>query len=189
LELSTTEYNGNSGINTAWQRFARGNNDALRQVYKTYHAPLVLLAYHYLKDEQLAKDEVAEVFTRLLEMDSLTRQERLEGVDENLYGFLRTIVKNRCIDHGRTSAKRASILNGTFWLFNRSINEDPLVEADMRTLIDALPTTQRKVMQLHLDGYDHDAIAENLGISVQTSRNTLVKAKEKLRHLWRTFMQ
>ena len=102
---------------------------------------------------------------------------------------MRTIVKNRCIDHGRISAKRASILSGTFWLFNRSINEEPLLEADMRKLMEALPTTQQKVMQLHLDGYEHAAIAETLGISVQTSRNTLVKAKEKLRHLWRMFMQ
>jgi RNA polymerase sigma-70 factor (ECF subfamily) len=179
----------NNAASTAWLRFVRGNAKALQLIYTTYHAQLVLLAYHYLKDEQLAKDEVAEVFTRLLEMDSFTRQERLDGVDENLFGFLRTIVKNRCIDHGRTSAKRDSILSGTFWLFNRSINEEPLLEADMRKLMEALPTTQQKVMQLHLDGYDHDAIAETLGISVQTSRNSLVKAKEKLRHLWRTFMQ
>ena len=189
LELLNGTDTNNNGASTAWLRFVRGNTKALQQVYTAYHGPLVLVAYHYLKDEQLAKDEVGEVFVRLLEMDGLTRKERLEGVDENLYGFLRTIVKNRCIDHGRNTAKRASILSGTFWLFNRSVNEDHLLEADMQKLMDVLPATQRNVMQLHVAGYEHEAIAQKLGISVQTSRNTLVKAKEKLRHLWRAFMQ
>ena len=76
-----------NGACVAWLRFVRGNAKALQLVYTTYHAQLVLLAFHYVKDEQSAKDEVSEVFTRLLEMDSLTRQERLEGVDENLYVF------------------------------------------------------------------------------------------------------
>ncbi|MCB0523225.1 MAG: RNA polymerase sigma factor, partial [Saprospiraceae bacterium] len=63
------------------------------------------------------------------------------------------------------------------------------IEAEMSAneiidLIGELPPGYRTVFNLYvLEGYKHHEIAEELGISINTSKSQLVLAKEKLRQL------
>ena len=165
-----------------------GDNNALENTYINYHAALVMTAYYYLKNDEQAKDIVADIFRKLIEMNTAERKDRLSGVNEKLETFLKVLVKNKCLDHIKVEKNRKSILNSMSSLFNRSNNSTSLIDADFKLMLATLPERQKEVLELHLEGYDNDEISERLNISYNTCRNTLSTAKKKIRELWGTFM-
>lgn len=59
-----------------------------------------------------------------------------------------------------------------------------IVEEDILKLLDHLPIGYRTVFNLFaIEGYPHQEIAEKLGISVNTSKSQLLKARKKLKDL------
>ncbi len=59
---------------------------------------------------------------------------------------------------------------------------DHLAAADLRRLILQLPEGYRAVFNLHaIEGYSHQEIAEQLGITAATSRSQLTRAKRTLK--------
>ena len=59
---------------------------------------------------------------------------------------------------------------------------DKMSTEELMKLIDELPDGYRVVFNLSvIDGYDHQEIAELLGISANTSRSQLLKARRSLR--------
>ena len=59
---------------------------------------------------------------------------------------------------------------------------DELAEADIKAMILELPTGYRTIFNLYVvEGFKHREIAEQLGISINTSKSQLILAKKKLR--------
>jgi len=62
--------------------------------------------------------------------------------------------------------------------------DDKLAANEILLLLDQLPTGYRTVFNLYvIEGYKHREIAEELGISVNTSKSQLILAKQRLREL------
>ena len=62
--------------------------------------------------------------------------------------------------------------------------EDELAAQDILKLLDKLPTGYRTVFNLYvIEGFKHREIAEQLGISINTSKSQLILAKKRLRSL------
>lgn len=158
-------------------------------VYNTFHAQLFYTAFHYLKDQDDSNDVVNEIFLKLLEMSISDRVYLLSGVDEKLGAYLKVMVKNRCLDKIRTEKNRNSIQSGIINLFNRYSYNHGMAEADYLELIAVLPEQQRRIFEMHIDGFDNQAIAQELNISYNTVRNTLSTSKKKLRILWAKLME
>jgi len=121
-------------------------------------------------------------------MSNKDRASLLSGINKKVGAYLKVMVKNRCLDKLRTENNRNSIHNGIISLFNRYSFNDAMVESDYLELIEFLPEQQRKVFEMHLDGFDNESIAEKLGVSYNTVRNTLSTSKKKLRILWNKLM-
>lgn len=166
--------------------FIQGNNEALKTIWVKEYPYLVSTAFYYLKNKEKAEDVVSDVFRKLLEIPITDRMEKLGGVIGNERVFLKVVVKNKCLDVLKTEQNRKNILQGVISIFSQSASYP--VESDFEQMLDLLPTRQKEVFTLHLQGYNHDEISEKLAISYQTSRNTLAVARKKIKQLWRTFM-
>lgn len=116
------------------------------------------------------------------------RKLNLLGVNEKLDIFLKVMIKNKCLDKIKVENNRKSILNGIKHFFNRYEQNNERIEIDFRVLLNILPEQQKTIFELHLNGFDNQAIAEKLNLSYNTVRNTLSTSKKKLRYLWHKFM-
>ena len=109
------------------------------------------------------------------------RQYRGEG---SLEGWVRRIVVNCALGVVRKRKIQFAVVE-------EDSRELPSVDGDvidkmsteeLMKLIDELPDGYRLVFNLNvIDGYDHQEIAELLGISANTSRSQLLKARRSLR--------
>lgn len=62
--------------------------------------------------------------------------------------------------------------------------EDELAAQDILNLLEQLPTGYRTVFNLYvIEGFKHREIAEQLGISINTSKSQLILAKKKLQKM------
>lgn len=74
------------------------------------------------------------------------------------------------------------------WSFPVMLQDNLHVE-NVWELINNLTPNYRKVFTLYeIEGFNHDEIAELMGITASSSRVYLTRAKEKLKMLYRTLM-
>ncbi|MBK5213271.1 MAG: sigma-70 family RNA polymerase sigma factor [Flavobacteriaceae bacterium] len=171
-----------------WNLFVKGDNQSLSSIYETYYATLILTAYYYIKDEEKSKEVVSDVFVKLLNYSLQKRKDNLADVSEKIETFLKVVVKNKCFDNLKVEKNRKGILNGIYNLSSRSINKDSFLQKDFEKIIDLLPNRQKEVLSLHIAGFDNHEISSQLGITYNTTKNTLSTSKKKIKNLWKHFM-
>lgn len=136
---------------------------------------------HFLKDEEIAKDVVQDLFLKLWQ-----KREGLSEI-ENIEAFAMRMARNKCVDVIRAN-KTTSIEGET----SRRLEEESidvhskfeLSESAQRikNLIKKLPDVQRLVMQLRdLEHYSYEEIAEASGLKVNAIRVNLSRARKKVR--------
>lgn len=171
--------------------YLQGNNEALGTLYTSYFPALIMVAYKYTADTEKSKDLVSSVFEKLLCLSLEKRLQLSLHEQKGLYPLIYCIVKNKCIDHLKSSQIQAVIrsqlskfiyLPGTNAAFNR------FEEEAFNTLLNNLPKRENEILDLHLKGYKNEEIAKDLKLSYNTVRNTLHSAKQHVRSLWRHFM-
>ena len=130
-------------------------------------------ARHRLEAEDLLQDSFVRVFNKLHTF-------RQNG---SLEGWIRRITVNICIRNYR----KFEFSREEIGLENRpEDSEDPEVfgsmgVSELMELVQALPDGYRVVFNLYaVEGYSHKEIAEQLGITVSTSRTQLLKARKRL---------
>lgn len=124
-----------------------------------------------------AEDVMQEAFLK-----ALTKIDTYEGV-VSFGAWLKKIVINRSLDHLKKRKVKFEELN------EKIPDEEPVVleisEIHLEKLkkaIQRLPDGYRVVLSLYLlEGYDHEEIAQILGISNVSSRSQYMRAKMKLR--------
>jgi RNA polymerase sigma factor (sigma-70 family) len=164
------------------------NRHSQRQLYQHYYAFALSICLRYLHDRDLAVEAVNDgflkVFQELPQFDA-TRYPDLPG---SLRGWLRRIMVRTAIDQFRANNRHA---------FHANLDEVAPTQADaghspldtlsfeeLLKLIEQLPPACRTVFNLHvIDGYSHEEIAEQLNVSVGTSKSNLFKARTHLKNL------
>lgn len=172
-----------------WKAFIEGNNEAVSEIYDKLLPKLLFTAYNYVKNKEDAKDIVAQVFEKLLLMNTEERHERLSGVNEKLETFLIVLVKNRSLNHVKGKNNRRSILKNIPWIYKLRSEGQAAIEKDFHLLVQCLSKRQNEVFNFHHQGYKNKEIAERLDVSEQTVKNTLSSARKNLRSLYYTFME
>jgi RNA polymerase sigma-70 factor (ECF subfamily) len=151
--------------------------NAQKAVYDTYSSKMYGLCYRYLKDAMEAEDVLIVAFTRIFE-----RIDQFKG-DGSFEGWIRRIVVNEaltCLRKRRTMHLEAELEEADYKLDYRNL-EDHLEAEDLIQLINALPTGYRIVFNMYaIDGYSHKEIADSLGISENTSKSQLSRARTYL---------
>ncbi len=147
---------------------------AQKRLYDTFSSKMYALCCRYVKDSMEAEDVLVTAFTKVLDK---INQYKSEGSFE---GWIRRIVVNEALTHLRKSRFMylETELEVAHYEPDYQTTSDHLEAEDLLTMIDELPAGYRVVFNLYaIDGYSHKEIAEQLGISENTSKSQLSRAR------------
>ncbi|MFY0601469.1 MAG: sigma-70 family RNA polymerase sigma factor [Cyclobacteriaceae bacterium] len=106
--------------------------------------------------------------------------------------WLRRIMINCSIDHFNKENKhnRHNDLESAAEISNDDSQLSDISYDEMLVLVTELPPAYRTVFNLHaIEGYKHEEIAQQLGISVGTSKSNYFKAKQKLQNQLKIYFE
>jgi len=150
---------------------------AQRLLYDTYSPKMYGLCFRYVKDSMDAEDILVGAFTKVFDK---IQQFKNEGSFE---GWIRKIVVNEALTFLRKNRSMYLEIDLDQADFQPDYNSlsDHLETEDLLSIIQALPTGYRIVFNLYaIDGYTHKEIADQLGISENTSKSQLSRARAYL---------
>lgn len=142
---------------------------------------LLRFATHFLKDEDLARDVVQDVFLKLWQ-----RRDSLEEI-ESIEAFAMRMTRNRCLDVIRANKVVSIDAETDRKMKAKTVDVHSKVElsesaAQIKKLIEKLPDLQRSVMQLRdLEQLSYEEIADATGLKVNAIRVNLSRARKKVR--------
>ena len=158
----------------------RREREAQKRLFDTYSPPMYALCFRYLKDTMQAEDVVVRAFAKILDRIS---QYKGEGSFE---GWIRKVVVNEALVLLRKNRSLfvETDLEAAELEPNYQSLSDHLEAEDIMNMIRDLPEGYRTVFNLYAnDGYSHKEIAEQLGISENTSKSQLSRARNHLKKL------
>ncbi|MEO7524199.1 MAG: sigma-70 family RNA polymerase sigma factor [Ferruginibacter sp.] len=150
-----------------------------KEVFDRYASRMLGVCHRYARNSADAEDILQDSFIKVF---GKIKQFKFEGSFE---GWIRKIVVN-------TAIKKYSLTRYSKEINGYEVNDglqpgaEPvayghLTEKDLMALINKLPDGYRLIFNLYvLEGYQHDEIANMLGIQPGTSRSQLVKARNML---------
>lgn len=141
---------------------------------------LYRFAMRLLKNVPDAEDVVQEVLIRLW-----VRREKLEAY-RSIEAFAMIITKNLCLDRLKLKSNKTDELKEYHHV---ETEEDPHKEMErgdalgkIRDLMEDLPEQQKMIIHLRdIEGYGYEEMAEIMGISENTIRVNLSRARKKIR--------
>lgn len=158
-----------------------GDQRAQFQIYKLYYKAMYNTSLRIINDTMEAEDIMQESF-----LSAFEKIDTYSGI-VSFGAWLKKIVINRSLDAlSRRKAIFEDIEAHTGIRDEGSDDVSRQEELDIKVeeikaAINKLPDGYRIILSLYLlEGYDHDEIAEILGISSSTSRSQLSRAKQKL---------
>lgn len=160
-----------------------GEKKGLELLFQRYYDSLVRFAIPILKDEDMARDTVQEVFVRIW-------NRRLElQINTQLKAYLYMAVKNQSLNLLKkderirwmeNAAEMESLGASAETTMNQVVEND--LQRRLQKAMDVIPPKCRQVFQLsRFEGKSYQEIAEILGISVKTVENQMGKALQILR--------
>jgi RNA polymerase sigma-70 factor (family 1) len=169
----------NSSLHTdkvLFQRIAEGNEQAFAEIFNAYVPRLMPFAQRLTEDKEAAKEIVQETFLRLW-----LGRDKLEAID-NPAGWIFTIASNQCYKYLRRKVLKEASSNHEV-----EVNIPDKIAADelnvlIQTAIASLSEQRKKVFILSREhGLSIPEIAEQLKLSPNTVKNTLVSALKTVR--------
>lgn len=150
------------------------DRSAQKHLYEMYSSKMYGICYRYIKDSMVAEDVMVTAFMKVFDKIG---QFKSEGSFE---GWIRRIMVNEALTHLRRN--RSMYLETELEQADREPDYDKLsdhLEAeDLLNMIEALPAGYRIVFNMYaIDGYSHKEIADHLGISENTSKSQLSRAR------------
>ena len=163
-------------INGCMQR----ERTAQKHLYEFYSSKMYALCYRYVRNPMEAEDILVTAFMKVFDkIDQFKREGSFEG-------WIRRIVVNEALTHLRRN--RTMYLETDLEAADREPDYDQLgdhLEAeDLLNMIQEMPAGYRIVFNMYaIDGYSHKEIAEQLGISENTSKSQLSRARTYLQKM------
>jgi len=157
-----------------------GHRKSQELLYRQFYgyAMSVCLRYTRSRDEaiEVLNDGFMKVFTKTEKYDP----------ERSFKGWLRRIMINTALDYYRQQVKHY-FHEDVEMAAHTSTNETvigTLAHEELIRLVQRLTPAYRMVFNMYvIDGYSHEEIAEQLEISVGTSKSNLARAREQLRNM------
>lgn len=154
----------------------RADRTAQRRLYEIHSPKMLSVCRYYIKDLYQAEEAMCNGFLKVFKhLESYTGSGSFEG-------WIRRIMVRESISYLRGVKKLYFSDDGEF-LPSDTVNniKSNLEVAHIQELIDSLPEGYRVIFNMYaIEGYKHQEIAEELGISVSTSKSQLFKARKLL---------
>lgn len=152
-----------------------------RELFHRYAGKMLGVCQRYARNSMDAEDIVQDAFIKVFDK---IKQFKSEGSFE---GWIRKIVVNTALKKYTVIRYDKEVSGFEVTDRNESATEatafSHLNEKDLLMLINNLPDGYRLIFNLYvIEGYQHEEIADILGIQPGTSRSQLVKARNMLKN-------
>lgn len=158
------------------ERFASGDPEAIRTLYREFGRPLYGAVYRILNDRGLAEEAVQRTFLKAWRAADRFDPRR------DIAPWLFTIAKRTAVDIYRREKRHPSEELG-----ERDVGvESPGMEStyavfEVRRALETLPDEERDVLTLtHFEGLSHQQAATRLGIPIGTVKSRAYRAYRRL---------
>jgi len=165
------------------------NETLFEQLFKQYFSSLCLFARKYVKDVDVAKEIVHDVFVNLWD-----KREQMD-MQKSVKSYLFTSVNNRCLNYIRDNKKFNRNIEdvSTLEMVDTSNVTEKIAGDDLQQRIDMalqlLPEKCREVFMLsRFSDMKYNDIAEQLNISVKTVEAQMTKALKILREQLKDYL-
>lgn len=163
------------------QGCVKANRESQKEFYKTFYGFSMAIAMRYCNTKDDAMEVVNDGFIKIYrELHNFKPAH--ENYEASLKGWMKSIMVNTAIDHFRKNNKKQFLVEikddhvETIDTQESSINK--LSYKEILELVQRLSPGYRTVFNLYvIDGFKHEEIAQQLNISVGTSKSNLSKAK------------
>ncbi|MDA1182535.1 MAG: RNA polymerase sigma factor [Bacteroidetes bacterium] len=153
-----------------------GNRSAQYTLYQLFAPIVYAICLRYMGQSDDAKDMLQNTMIKVFQK---AEEFRFQG---SLEGWVKRIAVNTCLD--QLKQKKNIFIDGleSAEKISGDVNASHTLEAkDLMHLLSALPVGYRIVFNLYaIEGYSHAEIAAILGISENTSKTQLFKARKSL---------
>ncbi len=153
---------------------------AQRFIYDKYSPRMMGVCFRYVHDRMAAEDVLIEGFMKVF---SKITQFKAEG---SLEGWIKRIMINESLGYLRQQKRlpENSYLDNAYHIADMSLADHALEAEELLGILEQLPTGYRTVFNLFaIEGYTHYEIGELLGISENTSKSQLHRARAHLQQL------
>ena len=157
----------------------RQERKAQKLLFERYSPKMFGVCKRYVKRYEDAEDVLIEGLYKVLsKINSYSGNGSFEG-------WIRRIIVNECLMFLRKKHNfRLTVEISNIEIKTEVTIVDELAAQDIINLLDKLPTGYRTIFNMYvLEGYKHREIAEELGISINTSKSQLILAKKRMRAL------
>lgn len=166
---------------------AQNNRESQKKIYSSFYGYAMAVCDRYVNKQEDAVEILNDGFLKIFK-EVHHFSPAYDDVVSSFKGWLRKIMVYTAIDHFRKNQKHHVISEMDEGLFQLpSITEDALDHISYEEIIQAvqeLSPGYRTVFNLFvIDGFTHDEISMQLGISTGTSKSNLSKAKKQLQKI------
>lgn len=162
---------------------AKGDRVCQQKIFEALYGKMMGVCLRYISDREEAKDVLQDGFIKVF--GNISRYDHSGSFE----GWVRRIIVNTAIDQLRRNKNIFQSMDNELALNN--LSEEPLEEeasmypqlktSEVMEAIQRLSPAYRTVFNLYvIEGYNHQQIADTLGISVGASKSNLSKAKQNL---------
>ncbi|GAF03536.1 RNA polymerase sigma-70 factor [Saccharicrinis fermentans] len=149
---------------------------------------LCVFANRFVKDEEVAKDVVQDVFTVIWNSSIEFKSKK----SMRTYFYLST--KNKCFDYLKQARIKSTsvsvedsniaeaLLFSDYEIVNEIIREETY--RLLKECIEQLPPKAKEILLLNLKGFSNQEIADHFGVSINTIKTQKLKSYRKLRELF-----
>jgi RNA polymerase sigma-70 factor (ECF subfamily) len=163
----------------------KGKDRARYELYQLYSKAMFNVCYRLMNSREEAEDMLQEAFTQaFIKLDTF-RYESSFGA------WLKRITVNTCLN---TINKRKVELTYCEEIYDYEIPEEDnetevkFTVANISKAMEELPKGGRMVFSLYLlEGYDHQEIAQIMGITESTSKSQFMRAKRRVVEILKEF--
>jgi len=159
----------------------KGQQSAQKHLYERFYRKMMGVCLRYASNAEEAEDVLQEAFIKVFEkLPSYNGSGSFEG------WVRRTFVNTAIDNHRKTKVLRynVDIDSVAYQLPSSGLVLESLAAQDLMKIIHGLPVGYRVVFNMYaIEGYSHKEIAEQLKISVNTSKSQYSRAKSHIRNI------
>ena len=166
-------------LNQIIQACKREDRKSQKQLYDHYAPLFMSICMRYLKSKEDAEDLLVHSFYKIL-----SNLHKYSGKG-SFEGWMKKLLVNECLMFLRKRHNfHMSIESAHFIAVEEVTVTDKLQYDDLIACLALLPPGYRTVFNLYvIEGYKHREIAEQLGISINTSKSQLILAKQRMKSI------
>ena len=166
---------------------ALNKRESQKKIYSSFYGYAMSICHRYTNHEEDATEILNDGFLKVF-VEIYRFKPAYTDTINSFKGWIRKIMIYTAIDHFRKNVKHrmTTELNETYMHLPDG-DEDALAKISHEEIINAikfLTPGYRTVLNLFIiEGFSHDEIAKELGISVGTSKSNLAKARKQLQKI------